>query len=926
VVREVTDYEDFTGRAEASTRVDLRPRVTGYLTAVLFEEGDLVKKGHVLFDLDARPYQAQLDQALSQVALHKATLQLARATLARAQALAKAAPGSVSLQQLDMDQAAVEEATAKVKAAEASAEVCKLNLSFCKVTAPIAGRIGLRRVDVGNLVSQDQTLLAVLVTEDPIYVYFDIDERTFLRLRRSIPEGKAEAGKLPIAIGLATEEGFPHRGVLDFAANHVDPETGTIRLRAVLANKDRLLAPGLFVRVRLALGAPYKALLIGDRAIGSDQGVKFVYVVDAEDKVRYRRVTTGPLQSDGLRVIAEGLKPDDRVVIGRLAGLRSGMTVRPVQREMPAPKPPSPTEEPPSARGQAGSGILVEATYAGASAQVVSDSVRSPIEQQVSGLEKIRYMRSRCTNDGRYALDVTFAPGVDPWRAQVEVQNRVALAEPVLPREVQEAGVNVRRGTSGVLLMVTLSSPDGRYDSLYLGNYARIQIKDELSRLAGVADVALLGSSDSGLRIWLDPDRLAARNLNAGDVVGVLRKDKRDGDAGPEKLGDLVVKADDQGRMVYLRDVARIELGAGVPWSEALLDGKPVVALVVYLTGEAAPPKVRDALQERLAEIRARMPVGLDLDVPFDFTANLEARARPAAPGYLLVDLDLPAGSAERTGQALARGETLLRQVPGVEHVLALSENPFDRFGGRPCLLVQLSPAERRKASREVIRRIRTRLGVLEEVTARVRDLSEPGCLPRGGYAIDLALSGPDVVQVTEWARKLAERLGQGKQLTDVWMNPDSVPRPGRFVDVHRDLAAARGVAVADIFSTMEVYAGAVPVQHFNRFGRTWRVEVRAAAGSGDWAKELGRLKVRNARGQMVPLAALVTVREVESPLALDFLDLWPMVEITANPEAGVSVEAGQKLCAKLADEVREELGLAANYRLTWLQGVPRGK
>jgi multidrug efflux system membrane fusion protein len=290
VVRQVTDYEDFTGRTEASTRVDLRPRVAGYLNSTRFKEGDLVNKDDVLFEIDPRPYQAQFNQALSQVDLNKATLKLARATLERNQALAKAVQGGVTPQQLDQDQAAVNEAAARLKASEAGAQLCQLNLSFCKVTAPISGRIGLRHVDPGNLVKQDETLLAVLVGQDPMYVYFDMDERTYLRLRQSLRESKVEAGKLPVMIGLSNEEGFPQRGILDATDNRVDPEAGTIRVRAVLANKERLLVPGLFVRVRLALGTLYKALLVSDRAIGNDQERKFVYLVDPENKVRYRQV------------------------------------------------------------------------------------------------------------------------------------------------------------------------------------------------------------------------------------------------------------------------------------------------------------------------------------------------------------------------------------------------------------------------------------------------------------------------------------------------------------------------------------------------------------------------------------------------------------------------------------------------------------
>jgi RND family efflux transporter MFP subunit len=185
-----------------------------------------------------------------------------------------------------------------------------------------------------------------------MYVYFDVDERTFLRLRRSVQEGQVEAGKLSVAIGLTDEEGFPHRGMLDFTDNRVDPETGTLRFRAVVLNKDRVLVPGLFVRVRLALSAPHKALLVSDRAILSDQGLKCVYVLGSDNKLEQRRVTTGSLEADGLRVISEGLKPEDRVVSGGLQGLRPGITVRPKEEAMPGPKPPQALQRAPSARGQ----------------------------------------------------------------------------------------------------------------------------------------------------------------------------------------------------------------------------------------------------------------------------------------------------------------------------------------------------------------------------------------------------------------------------------------------------------------------------------------------------------------------------------------------------------------------------------------------
>lgn len=925
VVGEVTDHEDFTGRTEAAARVELRARVTGYLTAVRFKDGDTVKQGDVLFEIDPRPYQAQLNQTLAQIELHKAMLQAAQAALARGQALARAGQGNISKQQLEQDQAAVAEAAAKVKVAEASAELGKLNLSFCKVAAPISGPIGQRQVVPGDLVQQDQTLLAVLVSEEPLHVHFQSDERTLLRLRRALLADKVQQGKLPVSVGLADEEGFPHPGQLDFTDNRVDPDTGSISLRATLTKKDRLLVPGLFVRVRLALGAPHKALLIDDRAIASDEGRKYVYVLDPNNKVEQRPVKTGALH-DGLRVVAEGLKSEDRVLVGRRTGIRPGMTVQPKEVAAPAPKAPAPSEEGAApARGQVGLGVVVEATYAGADAQVVSDTVRAPIEQQVRGIENIRYLRSRCTSDGKYALHLAFAPRVDLGIRLVLVQNRVALALPQLPKEVQEAGLDVRRGTGGLLAIASLSSPEGKYDRVELSNFATFQIKDELSCLPGVGEVALFGARDYGMQIWLDPDRLAAHNVNAGDVTSVLRKEKLEGALDPDALASLIVRTDREGRPVRLRDIGRAELGARGPRSEAFQDGRPVVALAIHLTGDAAPAKVRTALETRLAEIRDRLPEGLALDVSVDFTANLEARPRAPGAEYVLLDLDFSAASADEMAEILKQSDSLLRRLPGVQRVLALSENPFDLFGGRPCLLIQLTPPEQRNSDREeIMRAIRTRHDELKDVTVRLRDFSVPGCFPRCGYPIDLALSGPDAAEVREWATKLADRLRRRDKWTDVWTNTEAVPRTRRLVDIDRARATALGVAVADVFSAIEVFTGAVPVNQFSRFGRTWRVEVQSGARSDDWARDLGKLKVRNARGQMVALGNIATVREVEAPRALDFLDLRPMVELTANAGAGASIAAGRELCTKLAEEVHKEMGLTPEYRLTWLT-VPVG-
>ena len=261
VVREVTDYVEFTGRVNAVQSVNIIPRVTGYLVQAPFEEGTEIKTGDLLFEIDPRPYQAQLDQALGQVEVYRAQLQLAEVTLARDRELLRNR-GVITAQQVDQDQAAVNEAAARVKAYEASLEIYKLNLSFTKVLSPIDGMIGRHFLTVGNLVNQDQTLLATVVSLDPIYVYFEVDEPTLLKVRQAINEGRIPRprhGTVPITVGLQTEEGFPHEGTIDFVNNQVNPGTGSIIARGVFQNPKpengvRLFTPGMFVRVRLPIG------------------------------------------------------------------------------------------------------------------------------------------------------------------------------------------------------------------------------------------------------------------------------------------------------------------------------------------------------------------------------------------------------------------------------------------------------------------------------------------------------------------------------------------------------------------------------------------------------------------------------------------------------------------------------------------------
>jgi membrane fusion protein, multidrug efflux system len=349
VQRQVTDFVDFTGRTDAVNAVTIVPRVTGYLVKMPFKEGSLVKQGELLFEVDPRPYKAQLDQAEGQVKLYQAQSDLAKATLGRDQEVAKT-PGAVSAQQLDQDRAAVAQAAASIQAAKASLEVYKLNLSFCSVTSPIDGQVARYFLTLGNLVNQDQTQLTTVVSLDPMYAYFDMDEPTLIQIRHAIAEGKIQPrqkGSIPVFMALQGEQGYPHEGTINFVNNQVNPATGSITVRGVFANpvlkaEVRLLSPGMFVRIHLPIGPPHPALLVTDRAIGSDQGLRYVYVIDAENKATYRRITTGPLEPDGLRVIRDGLKPGEWVAVGALQQIRPNLQVQTEKMAMPTLGQPAP--------------------------------------------------------------------------------------------------------------------------------------------------------------------------------------------------------------------------------------------------------------------------------------------------------------------------------------------------------------------------------------------------------------------------------------------------------------------------------------------------------------------------------------------------------------------------------------------------------
>jgi multidrug efflux system membrane fusion protein len=338
LVRDITDWDEFTGRLAAVESVEIRARIDGYLQSVNFSEGALVRQGDLLFVIDPRPLKAALDAAEATLKAARARLELAQHDLENGKRLIES--HTISARDFDAITQGQREAAADVDAAMAARETARLNLAYARIHAPIGGRIGRALFTVGNLVrgsGQESTLLTTIVSLDPIHVLFTADEQAYLRYQRLAEKGVRPSSRNapnPVRLQLADEQGFPHAGHMDFVDNQLDQGTGTIEGRAVFPNPDGLLTPGLFARVRLLGEGPYRALLVPDQAIGTDQAQRIVYVVDDKKAVRPQAVRLGRMVGE-LRVIREGLNADDRVVISGLQRIRPGVPVDPVEGTIP---------------------------------------------------------------------------------------------------------------------------------------------------------------------------------------------------------------------------------------------------------------------------------------------------------------------------------------------------------------------------------------------------------------------------------------------------------------------------------------------------------------------------------------------------------------------------------------------------------------
>jgi RND family efflux transporter MFP subunit len=331
IERDINDWDEFSGRLQAVESVDIRPRVTGYIERVAFREGADVRKGDLLFVIDPRPYQADLSRAEAALARAKAQAELGRAQRDRAERLV--GTNAISRDDYDARVNAARAAEADVASAEAAVRAARLNLEFTRITSPIDGRASRAEVTTGNLVQSTgnpPTLLTTVVSMDPIYVEFEGDEQVYLKyteLSRRGDRASSRQARNPVFMGLSSEEGYPHEGYMVFVDNRLNTQTGTIRGRAVFENKDRLFTPGLFARIKLIGSGKYHALLVSDRAIGTDQDHKFVLVLGADGKLEYREVKIGRVV-DGLRVVLEGVKAGEKIVVNGLQRARPKQAVK----------------------------------------------------------------------------------------------------------------------------------------------------------------------------------------------------------------------------------------------------------------------------------------------------------------------------------------------------------------------------------------------------------------------------------------------------------------------------------------------------------------------------------------------------------------------------------------------------------------------
>jgi multidrug efflux pump subunit AcrB len=596
--------------------------------------------------------------------------------------------------------------------------------------------------------------------------------------------------------------------------------------------------------------------------------------------------------------------------------------------------------------------VSVEAYYPGADAQTVVDSVAAPIEEQVSGLEGLLSMSSQSAADGRYTLHVMFPPGSNTEIAQVLVENRVCLAWPALPAAVQREDYKVRVKAPEPLVLVSLTSPDNRFDTLYLSNYATTIFEDELARLPGVAEVVVFGKNDYRTFVWPDSDKLAAYQLSLMDVIAAIEAQNIPPAGRPlgapvpkgqrllsansmpggliistpgwlielEQLESIIIKVSPEGGFIRLKDVARLEpcesKRADVSVS---LNGQSAVLLSIHPLPNAKLRDVSRAVGDKLAEIRSYCPKGVALAVAFDFAPNLVEPNDSATPEHLVIDVQLPdSASAERKVKTLEQAAKLLRQTPGVQDVLTMTEHPFALVRNQPCIVVRLTPKGQRQLSREQIAG-QVRVALQNQIPEAMFRLSLPATakgFPVYGFPVEFTIEdrgGQGSAALQQCAEALVQKMNQSGKFSDAGVSSGLRDVPVVIMDIDRTKCQALDVEMKEILNALEVYLGAIYVNNFNEFGRTLQVRVRADERFRNRADGVHQLQVKNKQNQLIRLGTVLSVRDTNAPAAIERHNLCAAARITANLADGVSVAEAKSLCETLAAN-----GLPRSFQMTW--------
>ena len=613
VQKDVPIYSEWVAILDGYVNAQIQPRVSGYVIKQNYKEGSVVKKGQILFEIDPRPFKAALDQAKAQLAQADAQLGKATQDVERDKPLAR--EKAIAQSQLDTEIQAKLGAHAQVQAAQANVEQAELNMEFTKVTSLVSGIAGSAQVQIGNLVGPSSVLTSVSQV-DPIKAYFTVSEQEFTDFHRRFPTQASveeQRKRIPLELMLADGKVYEQRGTIYFADREVNPATGAIRIAGVFPNPNNLLRPGGYGRVRASVNTRNGALLVPQRAVIELQGSQQVAVVGSDNKVNIRPVTAGERISDQW-IVSGNLKPGERVIVEGLQKVKEGGLVNPkpasatnggriamskffINRPIVAivisiltvivgaitivslPVSQFPAIAPPE--------VQVQTTYVGADAQTVEQSVATPIEQQMSGVDNMNYMYSVNSSTGETRLIVDFDVKTDPNTDLILTQIRETQAASQLPVEVTNFGVTVQKTLTAPLMLISLYSPSGVYDSKFLANYAYINLYDPLSRVPGIGSVQVFGAGKYAMRLWVKPDQLAKLGITVPDIVSAIQSQNTVNPAGqiggepvpkgqeytysvraqgrlttPEEFEHIVVRATPDGGIVRIKDVARVELGA----------------------------------------------------------------------------------------------------------------------------------------------------------------------------------------------------------------------------------------------------------------------------------------------------------------------------------------------------------------------------